>query len=1073
MRPGVISLVSVLLVAPSVIASSVRQIPIASEVDAVIAGGGCGAVAAALAAAKAGAKVFLITPRQYLGDDMAGAMQLWLEPGETPTTPLARAVFSDPRHSESNGVPFTYKADKLTGEKHKDTWPASLLSRGVAGDVQRDSVEYNDELVTITANLIKPGFIREIEVLAFYRANDFAVSSIGVQVSAEGKTWRDLGSFPCDNRGNMATVQIPVGAEMGHAKLVIRRMPGAKRMLLGAIRFRSPGDPLAAKAQTPRPLHVKQTLENALRDAQVEYLLGCYATGLLVDKSGKPAGLVMANRSGRQAVVAKVVVDATENSLLAQAAAPKGPQTVRFITIAPEPPGTAGIQSRKLSVPVEVYNMGGFARTNQEAFWFEHSLTLDCGDGSWSTRAELEQIVRDMTYIPSQLWAADVPIVSRSAVSGAGERLHVLGSGRRPVAMMEEGAKLGAAIAAEAKTLARPEGVQAARGTEFQAVHPASGGEAENPSIPGEIQESLAGLRPVPRPQCVPEETQPLPVFGRYDVVVIGGGTAGAAAGIGAARNGARTLVVENLYGLGGVGTLGMIGKYWYGNRVGFAASVPENPLEVRMEFLRSELRRAGGQVWFGCIGCGALRQGNRVTGAVVATPYGRGLVLAKTVIDATGNAEIAAAAGAQTQFVEDFFALQASHLPPREIGASYINGNITAVDAADPLDVRATMDQFREQHFDRGQLVDSRERQRIMGDYTLDWLDQINHRTFPDSVAFGKSDYDSHGYQIHPFFMLRPARPPGDHGYSFGSHIPYRCLLPRGLEGMLVVGLGLSAHRDAMPIIRMQPDLQNSGYAAGAAAAMATQAGITPRQLNVRQLQQHLVETGNLPKEVLEQTDSYPFPKSQIASAVSGVTNGYAGLEVLLAQPQDALPLLRAAHDSATFPNKLIYAHVLGVMGDAHGAETLMAEARRRLETKDLAKPVPVTIAKPGNKVRTEVPMDDVARLEWALGNAGDSRAVPLLCELSKVAADTPGRFRAIAVSLGRLRDPTAATALAEMLKPRIGSADAHEVIAACALFRCGDSEGLARASLERLVTSNNGPVSRLAWQVMSGAAQ
>ena len=65
-----------------------------------------------------------------------------------------------------------------------------------------------------------------------------------------------------------------------------------------------------------------------------------------------------------------------------------------------------------------------------------------------------------------------------------------------------------------------------------------------------------------------------MPVLGQYDVVVIGGGTGGAPAGIGAARQGAKTLVVEYLHGLGGVGTLGAISSYYWGNRVGFTATV-------------------------------------------------------------------------------------------------------------------------------------------------------------------------------------------------------------------------------------------------------------------------------------------------------------------------------------------------------------------------------------------------------------------------------------------------------------------------------------------------------------------
>ena len=55
---------------------------------------------------------------------------------------------------------------------------------------------------------------------------------------------------------------------------------------------------------------------------------------------------------------------------------------------------------------------------------------------------------------------------------------------------------------------------------------------------------------------------------------MIGGGTSGAPAGIAAARQGAKTLVVEYLNSLGGVGTLGLVGGYYHGNRVGFTKEI-------------------------------------------------------------------------------------------------------------------------------------------------------------------------------------------------------------------------------------------------------------------------------------------------------------------------------------------------------------------------------------------------------------------------------------------------------------------------------------------------------------------
>ena len=146
----------------------------------------------------------------------------------------------------------------------------------------------------------------------------------------------------------------------------------------------------------------------------------------------------------------------------------------------------------------------------------------------------------------------------------------------------------------------------------------------------------------------------------------MGGGTAGASAGISAAKQGANTLVLEYLHGLGGLSTLGMIGVYWDGFRGGYTAHIDKSvlamapkdhprqpkgegrfPADWKMEWHRKELLQAGGKLWFGVMGCGALIEGSQVKGVVVATPFGRGVILSKILIDSTGSADIAIAAGA------------------------------------------------------------------------------------------------------------------------------------------------------------------------------------------------------------------------------------------------------------------------------------------------------------------------------------------------------------------------------------------------------------------------------------------
>ncbi len=396
-------------------------------------------------------------------------------------------------------------------------------------------------------------------------------------------------------------------------------------------------------------------------------------------------------------------------------------------------------------------------------------------------------------------------------------------------------------------------------------------------------------LRPTKEYRTVPQERRAIPVLGRYDVVVIGGGTGGAPAGIGAARQGAKTLVVEYLYGLGGVGTEGAISSYYWGNRVGFTATVLDGAskwnVEPKKEWYRQELLNAGADIWFGSIGCGVFAEGNRVLGAVVATPRGRGVVLANTVIDATGNSDVAAAAGAKCAYTDaSEFGMQGTGLPGRRLGGSYNNTDFTIVDETDMVDIWHMFVYSKDKYagaFDQGRLIDTRERRRIVGDFTISILDEINQRTYPDTVVRSWSNFDTHGYTIAPYFLLEHPEKKG-----IAVYIPLRAMLPQGLEGIIVTGLSISAQRDAIPLIRMQADIQNGGYAAGVASAMASYAETTVRQIDIRRLQEHLVQIGNLPASVMEDKDSYPLSDESLAAAVADLKGG-RGAAVVLTDPE------------------------------------------------------------------------------------------------------------------------------------------------------------------------------------------
>jgi len=1021
------------------------QIPVVSEVDVVVAGGSSGAAAAALAAAKAGAKVAIVAPRPYLGDDLAGTLRVWLEEGETPDTDLARKVFA-PVGEKAHGAPFSYKANRVSAEKHKETPSPSLLADGLWSDPAKHSVQYDDEDVTIELDLGKVIPIRGVEAKVF-SGRDYAVAQMVVEASADRKTWRPCGKAGVEEK---TTLRVPLDGQARYLRCRFERAPGMKRMLLGEI-IVDAGEksPATTSGRFAYPLQVKRVLDQTLAEAGVEVWYSCYATDLIADADGKPSGIVMDNRAGRQAILAKVVIDATVNARLARQAGATasefraGPQTVRWTVIATNGPGAT---MRKLPVGFTGVLPSVWKTPPVDAAtvaWFEYTLKLDLPDASWSARAKLEQATRDLTYNDSQLYSPEMPfLLFPQTVTSAEPRLLVLTEQPRPLATMREGEKLGVAAAEQAR--------QAKRGSDLRVAVAAPRSESR-----GRIMEPLTPLRPSAEQRSVTQAERDLPVLGAYDVVVVGGGTAGAPAGIGAARRGAKTLVVEYAGGLGGVGTIGGIAGYYCGNRVGFTTTVPANPTEVRMEWYRRELRKAGADIWFGCSGVGAILEGNRVKGIVVATPYGRGVVLAPVVVDATGNADIAIAAGARYVFVEEDYALQNSHVPLRTPGRSYVNGDIPGTDDADPLHVRMLMRSKLQQYthgFDLGTVISSRERRRIVGDFTLDWLDSMNQRTFPDTVTLASSDYDSHGYQIHPYFTLTmPER-----RTKFWANIPYRCLLPQGLEGILVVGLAMSAHRDVMPITRMQPDQHNLGYAAGVAAAMATKANVTPRAVDVKTLQKHLIEIGNLSASVLTDCDSYPLPADRVRDAVANVVNEYKDAEVLLASPDIALPLLRKAYEKARGMNKTIYAHVLAAMGDNTGVPTLLEALR---DDK-----IPVARSSKANGGRCGIIR--------AIGLTRDRRATPLLLELAKTKeAKTDFQLRrSLALTLGRLGDPTASPVLAELLDATDGTAPTiADLLTACALYRCGDTDGKARRWLENCARQSDGTMARLAQQTLA----
>jgi hypothetical protein len=1109
---------------------SPRNIPIVDNVDVLVAGGSSAGVQAAVDCANSGLSVLLLSQEPYLGADLCATKRFLVETEDGEFTLLGKKLFNDTSLNArmTKGLAFSYTTDQIPTGRLRDLPKGKKFADGFWDGSELDGLEY-DKSLTVTADVKSVKDIEEIHLISICKQKKTAIESVCIEVSSDGKTYTKAAVIKDYKPGedNTRDFSISLDTKARYIKFTVNKAADAESFVVTEIVIFDQNEN-REKKRAPSPMHIKRMLDKALLDSGVKFLYGCYATDVLFDKDEQPAGLIVANRAGRQAIKAKVIIDATDNATVARLAnaefneASTKSQSFKRIIIGGKPLKGEKLICRKITTldfRGIVFTPDFRSATDKEPKdVFEYTLTIDMPDRTYASYAAAEQTARDLTFCPEMLDASDklfyVPgdsIISKKNINADMNLNHVDIDAFRP-RDFDRFFVLNGCASVERKNAEKLLGPGRLMPVAKQ-IAAAAAGICRNSKKPatctlqntckaqagaGDIREVLTGFRPTSiNLPAIKITAQSMPVLGEYDVVVIGGGTGGSPAGIGAARNGAKTLVVEYLNGLGGVGTMGYIANYWYGNRKGFSAEMDKeahiqpagkkwNPI-IKMNWYRSEIRKAGGDIWFSSIGCGAFVEGNQVKGVVVATPFGRGVVLAKTVIDSTGSADIAIAAGGDYVFTdEQNAAIQGTGLPPKELGSAYMNTDYTETDDSDMLDVWRTFVTARvmfSKAWDMGQLIDSRERRRIVGDYTLNPLDIYTGRTFSDSVVYARSNFDSHGFSVHPIFLLRA---PDMHAVS--TYIPFRCMLPEGLEGIAVTGLGVSAHRDAMPIIRMQADIQNQGYAIGTAAAMAVAEKTTIRNINIKKLQRKLVDMGALGENVLTDSDSWPISETRLRQAISLIVEDFKDIEFVLACGKRAIEPLKNSYKQTQNPaEKMIYAQTLAILQDTTGLDTLI-EAVKNQKWDD-----GWTFKKTGQFGASMSRLDSVI---IAVAKTKDDRAIDCIKEKLDALDENSGfsHYRAISMASETFADPVFAPSLARLIRspgimgyaltdinkaiesrPHSGLDKANrvpalrEIILARALYRCGDHEGLGQKILTEYSHDIRGHYARHASAILA----
>ena len=448
--------------------------------------------------------------------------------------------------------------------------------------------------------------------------------------------------------------------------------------------------------------------------------------------------------------------------------------------------------------------------------------------------------------------------------------------------------------------------------------------------------------------KTINEPARQIPVRAEVDVLVVGGGPSGIMAAQAASGENVKVMLLESRGFLGGNLTIGLpiLG---YLNRQGkqIIQGLPQNLIDrlkarggasehkpcknhMSLTIINSEavkdvaldiMEEKGVEVLMYVFVAGVLRDGNQVKGVIIESKAGREAILAKTVIDCTGDGDVAAKAGVTMhkgnaeggmqpptlmyqmrgvemqklrdaivlhpevyemdvmppeQFKEGMFITVGLRTQIKEAQAKGINipvartilitglkddeiwVNMTRVNGVDStlpesytygeITARKQMQEvtrylqefvpgFEHAHVEKvAPFMGIRESCVMEGRYVLTAEDILACRRFPDAIAVGGYPVDIHhakGGDCTMYFC------PEDYD------IPYRCLLPKDINNLLVAGRCSSMNHEAMASTRVMSTCMALGEAAGRAARIALRTGVQPADVDVDVLREELKQTG------------------------------------------------------------------------------------------------------------------------------------------------------------------------------------------------------------------------------------
>ena len=737
--------------------------------------------------------------------------------------------------------------------------------------------------------------------------------------------------------------------------------------------------PIGAAPSAPQTLplimkDLKCKLEDVLLAHSVGILYASYPIRV-EDAEGKHF-VVIANKSGLQGIVCAQMLDATQQGMIS-AIAKGNPAALRFtdafadVRVCMEFTGVGADVQAAYSMPAAIKNISGAIATQKGAFSDDHvfldiPLRVKNIEGNcYEQDLHVERAARETCMAVAAYLHHSVPAFAK-ALLGLISKKTLRGAAFDPASAIKQGEALASALTDQ-------DVCAALYSPDIQVCHAEKHGDAAT----GYTLSRVNGMAKTRGFTLREAGALTLPVILESGVNIAGGGTSGAVAALSSAREKVKTSIVEMNHMLGGTATVGGVNMYWmatpfaYTREIDAATVRNQNAIGYPEIYLDYNWNLPSGEIithqrpfsWSMevkaktlldlCLGedvtvytdaCifAAVKDKNAVKGVCFATAFGAFALLSEVTVDATGDGDVAAFAGAEYTYgntrdrMTMFTAMSPLDRPAHYGGCFFVTCDVEDIVEYSSfiiLSRRRPMDKVR---YDHANMVSPRETRHITGEIELTLKDQMLLRAFPDTIHISFSNYDLKGKAMAEVVLMGILPPATD------VEIPYRAIVPKRVEGLLMSGRGYSITHDALAGPRMQTDMQEFGASCGLAAALAVKNGVLPRALNVRELQERLVAKDCVwPRVTEDRVYDAEFDLQALIDSLAGdepfnwllmasderLTKTPVVAQLYYAETEKILPLLLKAYEKAEGARRKLLARVLAWHGSEAGIHDVLEQ--------------------------------------------------------------------------------------------------------------------------------------------------